>query len=106
MTVFATSGHLVSWAGTAPGANESAGKATSAPVQVPATVTSNVPWAPQRCRCPAPKPPTSGEISSNQIAARTDDGTRRPPTLDTDHHLAHANQRRNLHRRRVGLLHP
>jgi len=27
MAVFATSGHLVSWAGTAPGANESAGKA-------------------------------------------------------------------------------
>ena len=69
MRVFPTAGHLASWAGTAPGSHESAGRVKSRrPDRV--TGTSRVPSAPRRCPCPARRAPSSRPSTSGSRPAK------------------------------------
>lgn len=106
MTVFATSGHLVSWAGTAPRANESAGKAKPTGTR---PGNRSLKRALGTAALSASLSPTT-YLGAKYRRTKSARGPMKALVAIQhsmpNHHLAHANQRRNLHRPRAGLLHP
>lgn len=68
MGVFPTAGHLASWAGTAPGSHESAGRVKSTKTR-PGNRYLEGASGPRRCRCPARRTPTSRPSTSGSRPA-------------------------------------
>ena len=105
MSVFPTAAHLASWAGAAPGSNESAGRVKSTK-----TRPGNCSQRSTRHRSPIGHQveghlPVS-QIQTHRVAAGPDESPRRCRARHGRRRLAHAHHRRVLPRPRSGLLHP
>ena len=106
MTAFAPSKHLASWAGMCPGNDESAGKRRSGKTRKGSKWLSQTLVECAKSANRGKNTYLAAQIPQAASTARREQSHDRGLSLNPDHRLAHAPNRRDLHRTRRRLRRP